>query len=465
MLLGLALPSACFAGSIAVVTSPAAYPGAMPQQSVVFTAAAGEHNRVVVSPTVFGIGAAVSRRVVHDAGARLIAGRGCSSLDEYTVRCDLQVGLEPLAINAGDGDDTVTVPSHYESVISVQGGDGADTLTGAARLSGGSGPDVLVGGDDPSCHAKVCDAPSDVLVGDGGDDMLRGGAGDDVLIGDGGMTPASPDPGAGNDVIDGGVGDDIVTYAGRSAGVRVDLADPAPDGGPGERDQLTGIERVTGGDGADLLVGDNAENSLRGGPGDDLLDGRGGDDDIDGEGGVDSVSGGDGDDQIVDGIGGDALLGGAGDDVFVGRITDGLLLARTVKCGAGRDRVSLPQGQLLSGCEDASVSGIRAAIVTVRPGRRRDGGLRFVATCHEGMRCEMTLTVRRRSSLRGRRRVSVPTGRPRSFVVRARRSTRPGEVLDVAVSGRVITDDPPGAIPFPFPFPATGFAARWRVAL
>ncbi len=60
----------------------------------------------------------------------------------------------------------------------------------------------------------------------------------------------------------------------------VDLADPAADGGAvdGSGDVMTGIERVRGGAGDDVLSGDDIVNTLTGGPGVDELHGLGAND-------------------------------------------------------------------------------------------------------------------------------------------------------------------------------------------
>ncbi len=70
-------------------------------------------------------------------------------------------------------------------LVTLTGGDGADTLRGdaASTISGGAGADTIVGGS--------------------GIDTLSGGSGNDTIT-----------SGAGNDTIDGGLGDDTLTLAG-----------------------------------------------------------------------------------------------------------------------------------------------------------------------------------------------------------------------------------------------------------
>ena len=239
-----------------------------------YTAAPGERNQVVVATT--GTGGQVL--VLRDAGAAVQAGAGCSSVDERTVSC---LGPRSVVVFAGDGDDAVVLPFGPSGV--AIGGEGTDTLSGAGILYGGPGNDVLTGSDSGACENPKGSDCGETLVGGSGDDVLRGGDGGDSLIGDGADSPAdnrpgTPEPGRGNDVIDGGLGGDTVSYVGRTAGVRVDLADSAPGGSSGERDRITGVENAVGGDGADLLLGNDERNLLTGGAGDDRMDGRGGND-------------------------------------------------------------------------------------------------------------------------------------------------------------------------------------------
>lgn len=89
------------------------------------------------------------------------------------------VGFE---VNAGGGDDTVTVAKNVSVPVTMRGGRGNDFLRG------GAGDDKLIGG-----------AGNDRLVGWRGADLLAGGAGNDIHIG-----------GPGNDIILTGRGRDVV---------------------------------------------------------------------------------------------------------------------------------------------------------------------------------------------------------------------------------------------------------------
>ena len=204
-------------------------------------AAPGERNQVTVS------GDARALRV-SDIGAAPVAGDGCT-LDEPTVvRCPLpSVTDSPpprLEIDAGDGDDTLTVGLRGVRVR-LAGGDGDDHLAvlddspdgDGSDLLGGDGDDTITGGRhfdviepgerdivsafedvDGTRHADVLigdDGPNrfdangpsgDRIDGRGGDDALRGAGGDDVLLGGSGDDELFG--GGGIDRIDGGPGAD-----------------------------------------------------------------------------------------------------------------------------------------------------------------------------------------------------------------------------------------------------------------
>jgi Ca2+-binding RTX toxin-like protein len=456
VVLALWLPSVALAGEAHIQTIGSGYKDSI--DSMAYTAAPGERNRIVVAadnrtrpPTI----------VLRDTGARVLPGNGCSAIDAQTVACEAYVA----SVDAGDGDDTVTTPTTDFDVV-VRGGDGADTLTGGGYLSGGPGDDVLAFGQ------LACMGPclSVEFSGGGGDDVLRGGPGNDTLSGDGEGRPnpyvgddseTGPlDLTRGNDTIAGGSGSDTVRYA-RSRGVRVDLADRTHNGAPGERDRLTGVENVITGDGDDVVVGDQHDNRLVGGSGADTLIGRGGNDVLLDErpgatqdflpptapDGDDTLRGGAGNDELVAaGEPGDRLFGGPGDDLLINEYQD--IVARTLNCGSGSDRIgSPPQGQLLAGCERVVLGEVR---VTARPRRRPGRALRFTATCvgpRAGTGCAMKVTLRLGSRRIAQRSLKLGVRTRRAFLVIPTRTVRRGDVLAIAVSGRA----------------SSYFSGRWRV--
>ena len=133
---------------------------------------------------------------------------------------------------------------------------------GIERVIGGSGNDTLAGGNG-----------NDTLEGGGGADSLFGGLGNDLLTG--GAAPV----GQLNQLF-GGDGSDAASYAGNGSTIYADLNSGGGHVGGVFTDLLTGIENLTGGSAADVLVGDGLANTLNGGSGttDDLLFGGAGND-------------------------------------------------------------------------------------------------------------------------------------------------------------------------------------------
>ena len=235
-------------------------------------------------------------------------------------------------LGGGDGDDD------------LEGGDGNDALDGGGGLDlldGNTGSDSISGGPDADAadyseRLGPVTASADGAGGDGeageGDSIagdvedLLGGTDDDTLVGNAG--DGILDGGAGDDLLDGGPGaDDLIggpgadraTYAGRVAPVTVNLTDLGGDGEAGENDDIADdVEKVSGGEGNDILIGDGAASIFGGGGGVDTIDGGGGFDLLHGDDGNDNLNGGSGTDQVFGDGGNDALLGGADNDTLHG---------------------------------------------------------------------------------------------------------------------------------------------------
>ena len=200
------------------------------------------------------------------------------------------------------GDDTITVNSRVGVLIA---GDvlqlSAGTLTpGADTITGGSGNDTIFGESSTPGFPII----GGVTVNLGGNDVIDGRAGNDRILGQVGNDALTG--GLGNDTIDGGSGIDTALFNTVAASVFVDLQGIAgTDLGQGLAeaigqgiDQMAFIERVTGSQLADTILGDIAANRFSGGGGNDVLNGRGGND------------------TLTGGIGKDILLGGIGKDTY-----------------------------------------------------------------------------------------------------------------------------------------------------
>jgi len=145
------------------------------------------------------------------------------------------------------------------------------------RVFSGSGDDQITGS-----------VAIDFIQGGDGVDIIDGGAGDDVLNGEGGDDIILHSEG--KDRIVGGTGSDTVDYSDQVVDIVADLStivdgyanvvigDPEDE----EIDELTTVENIRTGSGADTLVGDSEDNHLFGGSGTDTLVGGWGNDILDG---------------------------------------------------------------------------------------------------------------------------------------------------------------------------------------
>lgn len=247
---------------------------------------------------------------------------------------DLILGGDGVdTVQAGGGDDHVYTFGNNDVICAnagadeVYGGDGADLAyggSGADRLYGDAGADQLYGnlGDD----ALYGGADGDRIEGNDGSDRAFGGTGNDLVVG-GTSKAAEPDEG---DLLYGDEGADVLVGDNADANTYpaypTDLAntDVAPTTG--------GKDTVFGGSGDDRAYGGLDADNVYGGDDNDDLEGNNGGDHVYGEAGSDDIIGGssqlagagtgrpDGDDQ---------LSGGGGDDVITG---DNAVLTRV---GAG----------------------------------------------------------------------------------------------------------------------------------
>ena len=139
--------------------------------------------------------AEVAHSFVIDSASPLEVGGGVCTHPEGAMNellCD-STKVSGFEVNAGGGDDTVTVGRAVGVSVTLRGGPGNDTLVGGSsvfgdKLIGGPGDDILIGRAGP-----------DLLYGGPGNDHLSGGPGDDRLVG-----------GPGDDVLHGEAGEDVL---------------------------------------------------------------------------------------------------------------------------------------------------------------------------------------------------------------------------------------------------------------
>jgi Ca2+-binding RTX toxin-like protein len=160
-------------------------------------------------------------------------------------------------------------------------------VSGANKLFGGAGDDILTGGTG-----------NDRLDGAEDNDTLIGGAGNDLL--DGGLGTNSLTGGAGNDVYMVRSVNDTVTEA---VGEGIDSVRSTISYTLGDHVENLELLSVQNRDG----TGNALANRLTGNSGNNTLSGLAGND---------TLVGGDGDDVLIGGLGKDTLTGGLGADTF-----------------------------------------------------------------------------------------------------------------------------------------------------
>ena len=236
------------------------------------------------------------------------------------------------ADSAADPDDTVSYRSSDRRVnvdlsgttdVASGGHAQGDTIAGFENVIGSAHDDILVG--DAGANKLTGLAGDDDITGGNGGDTIEGGAGADELDGDDGRaTGQTQELRAG----------DTLSYAGSMAGVTANLATHTYSGGDAEGDEVavqrgenaemldhdmdpetdaldvSTFENLTGSANNDRLTGDHRMNTIMGGDGDDTISGGGAMDVLMGQKGDDTIKGDAGPDHLVGGPGADRLEGG-----------------------------------------------------------------------------------------------------------------------------------------------------------
>jgi len=161
--------------------APAAMPFSQPEEPTTYTvvlAGGSAENMIHIWLSADGRTYVIDSIVPLEVGGEVCENPAGNS-NELICQAPIVAGFE---VNAGPGNDRVTVGPTVTIPVTLRGGLGRDMLGGA------SGADKLIGG-----------AGDDRLIGHGGDDVLFGGPGDDVLFG-----------GPGDDVLRGGPGDNVI---------------------------------------------------------------------------------------------------------------------------------------------------------------------------------------------------------------------------------------------------------------
>jgi Ca2+-binding RTX toxin-like protein len=272
---------------------------------------------------------------------------------------DIYVDVAATSLPDAVGPDTLA-NSIYPDSITVRGRAGNDVLTGKGGLgTGGPATPVPVGFPAGDQTVPPFTIPGLTLDGGDGDDSLQGSEGNDTLIG-----------GAGNDVIDGDdnsdpgdafclgfvvnvgtgqvegpqvVSGDVVSFAGSTGPITIDL-DPGelhPGSATGDgTDVVQNVEGIVGSPANDTISGDNADNVIFGGAGDDTIAGDAGDD---------CEFGNDGNDTFDENEGTTTAQGGTGTDNGEDVIFGNAGLDDTITYSARTTRVNVFLEALLGG--------------------------------------------------------------------------------------------------------------------
>ncbi|MFJ9893887.1 calcium-binding protein [Streptomyces sp. NPDC091280] len=272
---GLAAPL-LLAPAAGAATAPATAALGNGGNEVVYTAAAGQTNKAVVTASTTDLSTIT---YVIDDVVTIRPGTGCAyptASDHTKVSCtvatyDSQDPYPTVQLTLGDGNDTLTYHNRTNQTYyfaSADLGAGADKYTEDGRVdgsyvSGGTGDDTLTLGT------------YSVGWGENGADTLHAGAGT---------------------IAQGGNGNDTITTTGDAA-----------DGGAGN-------DRITGGAGGQSLTGGSGDDRILGGAGNDFLYGGTGNDTLYGGAGNDTLYGNSGNDTLWGGTGRDVLSGGPGRD-------------------------------------------------------------------------------------------------------------------------------------------------------
>ncbi len=259
-------------------------------------------------------------------------------------------------IDGGDGDDVILGGAAGDVITAALGGNIILGDAGEANLNNADSNDVFttspaIGGID--IITGGANAIGNIIIGGAFGDIITGGLGNDVILGDNGevnLNSASNDVfttepdvggtdtitgGAGaniilgralGDLITGGDGNDVilgdggrVTRDGNEVVLRVETIDDAK-GGVDDIDGGAGDDVILGGAAGDVISAEFGNNIILGDNGEVNLNSASNDvfttePDI---GGTDTITGGDGANIILGGALGDLITGGFGNDVILG---------------------------------------------------------------------------------------------------------------------------------------------------
>ncbi|WP_346352891.1 calcium-binding protein [Azotosporobacter soli] len=193
-----------------------------------------------------------------------------SNKDDVLVLSDVKTlaDFQKLSLTKVNGDQDLKIQFNASDSVTIQGWYNADTNK-VQRIRLGNGQEYGFKFGTSEADILSGSASADLILGLDGNDTIDGGGGADVIT-----------AGAGNDTVyynsaalslDGGEGIDTLDASKQTASVTINLSKQGTSG-----TNYANFENLTGGSGADTLVGDGNANVLDGGTGDDRLTGGGG---------------------------------------------------------------------------------------------------------------------------------------------------------------------------------------------
>ncbi|MBI4190070.1 MAG: putative Ig domain-containing protein, partial [Betaproteobacteria bacterium] len=246
-------------------------------------------------------------------------------------------------LTGGAGDDTLDGRGASDQLL---GNGGNDTFLyfGDATWSGGfvARNDGSPGNPGTRKIAVIAgkNRSHDVFEGGAGVDVLRGTAGNDALFLDDRYSPfpAGRVPRlSGIERIEGGAGNDVIDLTSRDYA----YGDVTLDGGDGN-------DVLWASSGDDVLLGGLGNDDLYGGAGRDFLAGGAGNDTLNGDRGNDLIEGDDGNDTLTDAFGNNLFYAGAGNDRPTGGGGNEIFASGTgndtIATGPGADIIAFNRG-------------------------------------------------------------------------------------------------------------------------